>query len=85
MDSTFLSVPPSQWNDVKAYQAAKCRIQQLRVVSDTAERGVKLFEDFNTLLTKDEQEKQFVLQILEANRKAVPTKVTKKAVIEGCQ
>jgi len=85
MDSTFLSVPPSQWNDVEAYQAAKCRIQQLRVVNDTAERGVKLFEDFNTLLTKDEQEKQFVLQIVEANRKAVPTEATKKAVIEGCQ
>jgi len=53
----------------------------LRVVNDTAERGVKLFEEYNSLLTNDEEEKQFILQVVEANRKAVPTEITKKSAI----
>jgi len=83
MDSSILSLPPGQWNDVETYQAAKCRIQHLRVVNDTAERGVKLFEEYNTLLTKDEEEKQFLLQVVEANRKAVSTDATKKSVTDA--
>ena len=53
----------------------------MRVVNDTAERGVKLFEEYNSLLTNDEEEKQFLLQVVEANRKAVPTEITKKSAI----
>ena len=56
-------------------------MKQLRVVNDTAERGVKLFEEFNNLLTHDEEENQFMLQVVEANRKAVPTQTAKKSVI----
>jgi len=51
------------------------------VVNDTAERAVKLFEEFNTLLTNDEEEKQFLLQVVEANRKVVTTEATKTSVI----
>jgi len=25
-DSSFMSIPPSQWNDVEAYQKPKCRV-----------------------------------------------------------
>ena len=56
-------------------------MQQLRVVNDTAERDVKLFEEFNQLITNDEEEKQFLLQVVEANRKAIPTQTTKKSAI----
>ena len=51
------------------------------MVNDVAERGVKLFEEFNKLLTNDEEEKQLLLQVVEANRKCVPTKTTKQAVV----
>jgi len=80
MDSSFLSKPPAQWNEDESYQIAKHRVQHLRVVNDTAERGVKLFEDYNAMLTRDEEEKQFLLQVVEANRKAVPSEATKKLV-----
>ena len=80
LDRSFLSSPPSQWNDVEAYQIAD---QQIKVVNDTAERGIKLFEEFNTLLTKDEEEKQFLLQVVEANRKAVPSEAKNKDVIDA--
>ena len=79
---SFLSSPPSQRDEIEAYQVGKSQMQKLRV-NDTAERGVKLFEEFNTLLTKDEQEKQFLLQVVEANRKTVPTEATKSGVISG--
>ena len=58
-------------------------MRNLRVVNDTAEHGVKLFEEFNKLITNDEEEKQFLLQVVEANRKAVPTQSTKQSVIDA--
>ncbi|KAK0055102.1 hypothetical protein Bpfe_015393 [Biomphalaria pfeifferi] len=78
---SFLVLPPEQWNDNTDYQKGKQRINDLRVVNDTAERGVKLFEDYNRLLTKNEKEKQFILQVVEANRKVIPAQTTKKSVI----
>ena len=74
-------IPPEKWNESDDYKTAKERISRLRVVNDTAERGVKLFEDFNNLLTNDEQQKQFVLQVVERNRKSIPSESTKKSVI----
>jgi len=59
------------------------RVGKLRAVNDTAERGVKLFDDYNRLLTNNEEEKQFLLQVVEANRKAIPTQTTKKAAVDA--
>ena len=53
-------------------------MKKFRVVNDTAERGAKLFDDFNKLITNNEEEKQFLLQVVEANRKTVPTQTTQK-------
>ncbi|KAK0040312.1 hypothetical protein Bpfe_030260 [Biomphalaria pfeifferi] len=78
---SFLVLPPEQWNDNTDYQKGKQRINDLRLVNDTAERKVKLFEDYNRLLTKNEKEKQFILQVVEANRKVIPAQTTKKSVI----
>jgi hypothetical protein len=38
-------------------------IESLKVINDTAKRGVKLMEEFNEKLTKNEHQKQFVLQV----------------------
>ena len=43
------------------------------VVNDIAERGVKLIQEYNNILTKDETEKQFVLQIVNKNCKNYPS------------
>ena len=58
-------------------------VSQLRVVNDTAERGMKLFEEFNQLITNNEEEKQLNLQVVEVKRKTVPTQTTKKSAIEA--
>ena len=47
-------------------------VENLRVVNDTAERGVKLIQDFNILLTKNEEQKQFVLQAVDECRRLYP-------------
>jgi len=43
------------------------------IVNDTAERGVKLIQDFNAILTNDEDQKQF-LQIcrLDVRKRVYP-------------
>ena len=47
-------------------------MKSLKVVNDVAERGVKLITDFNNLLTKDEEQKQYVLQVVHKCRKLYP-------------
>jgi hypothetical protein len=54
---------PTKWNDNLAYQSKKTTIDSLQIVNDTAERGVKLTEDFNEKFTKNENQKQFLLQV----------------------
>lgn len=78
---SFLKLPPVSWNTNEEYLQGKQRVMKLRVVNDTAERGVKLFEEFNSLITNNEEEKQFLLQVVEANRKAIPTQTTKESVV----
>lgn len=83
IDDSFLSLPPQKWKEEQSYKKGKERVSQLRVVNDTAERGVKLFDEYNKLLTHDEEDKQFLLQVVEANRKMIPTSATKRAIVEA--
>ena len=55
----------------------------MRVVNDTAQRCVKLFEEFNRLITNNEEEKQCLLQVVVANRNAICLTTTKKAVVDA--
>lgn len=42
-------------------------------MNDVAKRGVKFMKDYNKILTNDEDEKQILLQIVEAYRKKYPS------------
>ena len=53
-------------------QEAKQKMTSLSVVNDHAERGVALIEEFSGHLTKDEEQLQFVLQVVQAHRRAYP-------------
>ena len=46
-----------------------CVVRELHVVNDFAERGVMLMQAYNLALTKDENQRQFLLQIVEDHRK----------------
>ncbi|KAG0720798.1 hypothetical protein GWK47_006604 [Chionoecetes opilio] len=77
----FLSANPRKWQEEESYVEACRRIEGLRVVNDTAERGVALIQSFNLRLTKDEEQRQFLLQVVEAHRHQQPG--TSKASLPG--
>src|SRR6218665_383072 len=46
-----------QWEENKHFQKAKHCAQSLRVVNYAAERGVKLIQDFNSSISRNEEQK----------------------------
>ena len=83
IDPSFLKSPPDVWSGNESYNRGKERLMKLRVVNDTAERGVKLFQDYNLALSQDEEETQLFLQVVEGNRKSIPTQTTKKSAVKA--
>lgn len=69
LSTSFLEFDPSTWESSFDYEEGWSLCQDLLVVNDTAERGVKLIKDYNKILTNDEEEKQLLLQVVEAYRK----------------
>lgn len=69
IETKFLDKDPSTWKNDKSYNAGLKIVKSLKVVNDSAERGVKLMEDFNNLFTKNEPQKQFVLQVVSDYRR----------------
>ncbi|KAE9522817.1 hypothetical protein AGLY_016779 [Aphis glycines] len=55
LDESFLENDPSTWDNIHSYKNALNIVTKLRVVNDTAERGIKLMEDYNKLLTTNEE------------------------------
>ncbi|XP_025424335.1 uncharacterized protein LOC112693458 [Sipha flava] len=68
----FLREDPSTWKALDEYIQAKEILSALKVVNDTAERGVKLMEEYNEKFTKNEDEKQFILQVVREYRQQYP-------------
>lgn len=69
----FLDTDPSTWETSFDYEECWVFCRDLFVVNDTAERGIKFIQDFNKILTNDDNEKQFLLQVVEKYRKIYPS------------
>lgn len=69
LPSAFLENDPSTWEMSFEYEEGWTFCRNLLVVNDTAERGIKFMKDYNKILTNNEEEKQLLLQIVEAYRK----------------
>ena len=54
----------------------KLTVYELKVVNDTAERGVALIQAYSGSLTRDKEQLKYLLQVFAAHRQAVtqPTK-----------
>jgi hypothetical protein len=72
LNKDFLRKSISDWSTDEGYNEGKNIVKKIKVVNDAAERGVKLIEDYNAKLTKDESQKQFLLQVVENYRKKFP-------------
>lgn len=73
ISTDFLDKDPSTWKDDSGYRSGIEKLEKIVVVYNVAERGVKLIQDYNNNLSKDETEKQFVLQIVAGDRKKYPS------------
>ena len=69
IDPNWLSKNPDSWNDETEYKRAELFVRNVKTVNDCAERGVKLVTDYASILTKDDQLKEWLLQGVEKNRK----------------
>ena len=56
------------WKLFTDYRIVKSFVRKLEVTNDCAERGVKLIDDFKNS-TQNEQQRQYVFQIVEHHRR----------------
>ena len=69
ISTVFLHRPCEDWETDDEYIAAKQTVDAFRIVNDSAERAVKLVTDFNNKVTKKEDQKQYLLQVVAQHRK----------------
>lgn len=72
IDDSFLKKSPSLWSNDDSFRQAKKKLLRLRAVNDTAERAVKLMQDFHGLITVEEEQKQFLLRCVQEHRNVYP-------------
>ena len=84
LQEEFMEHDPSKWVELEVYQRNQEVVRSVKVVNDLAERGVALIQEFNLSLTRNEEQKQFLLQVVEDHRKAFSAP-TKTAAIERAQ
>ena len=60
--SSWLATSVELWANDEGYKTMKLVVQSLNIVNDTAERCIKLTQDFSAKFSKNEEEKQDILQ-----------------------
>lgn len=70
---SFLSKDPEAWEAEASYQKLCQRVKMLKVVNDGAESGIALIEKYNQSLTKNEEQKQFLLRFVQNHRQKFPS------------
>jgi len=61
VDQKFLTENPGSWNNQPDYLVARKLVQGIEVTNDTAECGVALIQEYNRLVTHDEDQLQFIM------------------------
>ena len=79
----WLNQPVAEWENNASFLEMQFWIQNLKATNDCAERGVKLMSDFANTLTKDETDKQNLLQVVERQRELFPTETTKATLAKN--
>ena len=72
LPSSFLEVDPAEWSSLDDYKISSNFVKSMSVVNDTAERGVALIQNFSNHLTKNEEQLQYILQVVEKHRQTFP-------------
>ena len=74
----WLYMPPTAWEINDNFQKMRSWVRNLKVTNDCAERGIKLITEYAKSLTKDSEDRENLLQVVELHRKQFPdaTKAT---------
>lgn len=72
INTDFFNDDPSTWNTQINYLHGRDIVCSLNVVNDTAERAVKLMEDFHGSLTKDDEKSELLLRCIQEHRRIYP-------------
>jgi hypothetical protein len=65
----FLVKDPVEWNDDPMYQNFKIAAFAMTVINDSAERAIALMQQYNASLTKNVEQKQYLLRLVKRHRK----------------
>ena len=71
LSSQFLELDVEQWDDDNEYKSVKATVCSLKIINDIAEHGVALMDEFNKLITNEEQ-KQYLLFVVQRYRQKYP-------------
>ena len=82
ISTDFLQTDPTTWESNDKFTRGRLRIKHLKVVNDAAERGVALIQAFNGVLTNQEDQQQFLLQVIEKHREYIPN-AEKATIVAG--
>jgi len=76
LSEDFLQTDPDGWPVDEKYRNSQTIAASVKVVNDLAERGVALIQEFNSSRTRNEEQKQYLLHVVEQHRNAftAPTK-----------
>ena len=69
--SWFLQEKPENWRKNQNYLLGREIVKKIQPINDSAERGVALMTQYSAKITKNEDQKQFLLQNVFEHRKAV--------------
>lgn len=73
LNADFLTqADPDTWQTLEEFQLTKKYVNSLAVVNDRAERAVKLMQDFNSSITTNEEQKQYLLLVVSGHRAKYP-------------
>jgi hypothetical protein len=72
LPSEFLDSEPEYWAEDHTFIDAARIIRGIKVVNDHAEWGIALIQEYNGLLTKDEPQFLYLLQVVEDHRRTFP-------------
>lgn len=80
LSQDFLNHSPVVWDVLDDYKEALEIVKKLLVVNDTAERGVKMVQDYNESLCRNEDEFQDLLLVVSNYLKQFPTSEKNKLI-----
>ena len=80
----FLRANPSEWHQSSKYEKLANYTKVFRVTNDCAERSVQMFSEYHGKVTKDEQQRQYLMSTIQHERRE-RSDLSRKALTEKHQ